>query len=150
MNILIVYETYSGGTLSAVEFIQKVLSNNNHSITIKRAGETKAEEFASFDFIIFGSPSWLENDKDGQPHQNFLILIENASNVSLTGKKFAIFGLGDESYAHFCGGVDVLKNFIIEKGGEVTAEPLKIDNFYMDIQKYEAIMSEWLSTLPLK
>lgn len=150
MNILIVFETYSGGTMAAAQYVSKILLQKNHTVTLKRANEIELGECTKYDFIFMATPSWLENGQEGQPHLNFIKLLEQGKNISLQGKKFAIFGLGDETYAHFGRGADILANTIQERGGEIVSKPLKIDSYYVDPEKHEKQLTEWLDSLPLQ
>jgi flavodoxin I len=47
-------------------------------------------------------------------------------------KKFAIFGLGDSSYKHFCGAVDHLEELVKTMKGTLIVPSLRIDKFYSD------------------
>ncbi len=150
MNILIVFETYSGGTMAAAEFVSKILSNEGNTVTLKRANEITLDAFNTFDFIIIATPSWLENGKEGQPHANFIALMNSSEQTVITGKKCAIFGLGDETYAHFARGADILAKFIEEKGGVLVTKPFKIDSYYVNTNRHEQQLTEWVKQLPLK
>ncbi len=150
MKILLVFETYSGGTLAASEYISKLLTNQGHDVTTKKASQTKLSEFNHYDFIMLGTPSWLERNEEGQPHENFIKFIEASKNEVIEPKQCAVFGLGDETYAHFGGGADMLSKFLQEKGCNMSAKPLKIDSFYVDQEKNEKQIAEWIKTLPLQ
>src|SRR3989344_489529 len=109
MKILLVYATYSSGTFTASEFIASELGKKNHNVKIQQAKDTKLTDFSGFDLIILSSPSWMsEEGKDGSPHIDFMNLIKNSEGKTFENKKFAVFGLGDEYYARFCGAVDHL------------------------------------------
>lgn len=150
MKILLIYETYSGGTLAASQFISHALEEQGHEVTTKRASQTKFTEFNDYDFIFLGTPSWLERNEEGQPHENFIKFIEASKNESIEPKNCAVFGLGDETYAHFGRGADRLITFLQEKGCTVVSKPLKIDSFYVNQERHEKQISEWLKTLPLE
>ena len=147
MNILLMYETYSSGTETAAYFAEAVLRSHAHNVTVQKAHETNLDYFKTFDLIILASPSWSVDDQDGQPHINYKQLFEKVNETSFAGKKFAIFGLGDTSYAHFCGAVDKLELFIRVHGGELLTDSLRIDSFYFDKEKNEAILRNWINQL---
>ncbi|HRN70407.1 MAG TPA: flavodoxin domain-containing protein, partial [Candidatus Woesebacteria bacterium] len=121
-----------------------------HVVTIKRASETNLTEFNNYDLIILSTPSWLERKDEGQPHENFLKLMDTATeNTSFSGKKFALFGLGDETYAHFGRGIDRVGIFVTEHGGEIIAPILKMDGYLFSPKQSEEKLLSWLESLPL-
>ena len=147
MNILLAYETYSSGTESAASFASDVLSSHNHIVVIKKAHTLALADFAQYDLILLASPSWWVDEKDGQPHINYKKLFENVKDIDFTGKNFAIFGLGDASYAHFCGAVDALEKFVKDHNGNLITDSLRIDSFYFERAKNETILKDWLEKL---
>lgn len=149
MKILLIYETYSGGTLAASQFISNLLLNKGHEVTIKKAKGTHIIEFNDYDFIMLGSPSWLERNEEGQPHENFIKFMSDSQNEIISPKKCAVFGLGDETYAHFARGADIIAKFMESKGCNVVTKPFKLDSYYINQQKHEQQLTEWINTLPL-
>lgn len=147
MKILIVYATYSGGTQMASEFVKQKLDEKNHQTDLKTISEISSDDFKNYDFFIFGSPSWNYDGKEGQPHQDFVFWMENNQNVDLSGKKIAVFGLGDSSYTYFCGAVDILVDFFKNHKAEVVAEYLKIDNYLFDTEKNNKLIEDWLTKI---
>lgn len=150
MNILIVYETYSGGTMAAAQLISQYLTDKNHTVTIKKAKDTDLSEFNNYDFVILGTPSWLERKEEGQPHENFIQFMEKYKDISISPVKCAVFGLGDETYAHFGRGADKVAAFLKEKGCEVVTEPYKVDSYYVNQGKHEQAITEWITSLKLE
>ncbi len=149
MNILIVYATYSSGTMQAVAVVNEALASKGHRATIQKAKDTNTEDFNSYDLIILGSPSWWINNKDGMPHEDFVALIERSQGKLFENKPIAIFGLGDESYAHFCGAVDHLKAFAESGKGKITGEILRIDGYLFNEDRNAKRLLEWLDTVLL-
>lgn len=145
MKILIAYATYSGGTQIASEFVKEKLEEKNHQVDLKMINEISAENFDIYDLLIFASPSWNYDGKEGQPHQDFMIWMGNNQSLDLKGKKIAVFGLGDSSYTYFCGAVDILVEFFKSHNGEIIDEPLKIDNYLFDMEKNNKLIEEWLN-----
>lgn len=147
MNILVVYATYSSGTETATNSIQQWLEENGYSVLIKNALDTSPQDLLDQDLIVLGSPSWMVDKKDGQPHDNFFQLMNKCSDLKLNNKSFAVFGLGDTAFAHFCGAVDVLENFMKKRGGKQIIDSLKIDSFYFEEEKNEILLQQWLEKL---
>lgn len=150
MNILLLYASYSSGTQTAAEKVAQYLYSKENNITSIRITEEQPnpKELQAYDLVILASPSWMVDKKDGQPHtymKNFLL--ETCKDIHLEGKKFAIFGLGDTTYAHFCGAVDVMEKFVHEHGGELVQPSLRIDSFYFNVEENTKILLEWVEKL---
>lgn len=147
MKILIVYDTYSGGTLDASTFIYNLLIEKGHTAAIKRANEVNLDEFTSPDLIIFGTPSWFVDNVEGKPHANFVKLMDAIKTSHFENKKVAVFGLGDETYAHFCRGVDSIETFIKEQGATIINESLKLNDYYPKQQDCHNKLQKWTESL---
>jgi flavodoxin I len=72
-----------------------------------------AEDFIKFDNFILSVPTWFDGELPNY-WDEFLPALEN---VDFTGKKFALFGLGDQkSYPeNFCDAVGILSDFFKER-----------------------------------
>ncbi len=147
MNILLTYATYSSGTRVAGECVAQALTEAGHSVSIKEVAELNPEDMNAYELIIMGSPSWYNHEKDGMPHEDFIIFSEKAKGKSFEGKKFAVYGLGDKTYAHFCGAVDYLENFIKEIKGTLKAQSIRVDSFFNDESAKEQALKDWARTL---
>lgn len=143
MNILLIYATNSGGTFLSSGIISEVLKKHQHTVTVKNVRDAKPDDIANYDLIILGSPSWDYQGKEGQPHQDYLPFMEKAQGKSFPDKPFAIFGLGDSSFAYFTGAVDHLENFVKTIGGKLVIDSLRIDGFYFDQDKNSQIITDW-------
>lgn len=141
MKVLVAYATYSSSTESASKVIESVLAKT-HEVTRKNIKDVKPDELSDFDVILFGSPSWWNRGKDGQPHEFFLSFIDTMQGKRVE-KPFAIFGMGDRMYTHFTGGVSVLEKFVDYLGGKRITESLRIDGFYFDQPKNEKTVEDW-------
>ncbi len=115
-------------------------------MTVKQAFETRPQELANYDLLIFGSPSWDYEGKEGQPHEDITNLLKRLDGSSLTGKKYAIFGLGDTSYMHFCGAVEIIESILNGKGTIQLVPSLKIDRYYYRPDSGKKIQ-EWVDQL---
>lgn len=131
----------------ASQTVSDTLTKLDHSVTMKDVRDTNPDELDSYDLIILGSPSWDYEGKEGQPHTDFLPFMEKFKENQLKDIQFAILGLGDSSYSHFCGAVDVLTEFVQKLGGKMKPEPLKIDGFYFDQEKNTKLIQEWTNKL---
>ena len=146
MQILIAYATYSSGTDLATELIQELLQKE-HEVEKKDIRDVATIDLEKADFIVFASPSWRTRNGDGQPHEFFLDFIDSMQDKKLSGKRFAILGLGDSAYTNFCGAVDVLESFVSQLGGILFIPSLRIDGFYFSQQKNEDRIRIWTHSL---
>ena len=151
MNIYILYETYSNATEEVVEIVSNNLKNNNQSVTVQRLRDLKdPQSILGHDLVIFATPSWFERGKEGQPHISFLEFMDHMKDVSLKDVKTAFIGLGDSTYGHFCGAIDLLESYCRERESNVVAPTLKLDSFYSNIERETKKLEEWLAQLPLQ
>jgi len=146
MRVTIIYSTQSGSTSTAAEVVAETLKGSGHEVTICPALEATKDAIAAFDVLIVGSPSWEIDGKDGQPLPEVIALLESMPTESFISKKVAVFGLGDETYKRFCGGVDVILAKLTEKGVTTITEPLRIDRYYSTHDNQTKLV-EWAQSL---
>ncbi len=147
MKILIAYATYSGSTQTACEFLAEKLKEKNQEASMKTINELSFDEIFQYDLVIFASPTWDFEGKEGQPHQDFVSFMDKNKNQDLKNKEFAVIGLGDSSYSHFCGAVDIIEDFIKAHNGKIKTESLKIDGYLFDIDKNNNLIISWLEKI---
>ncbi len=159
MNILIVYGTYSGGTLSVAHEIEELLKASGHTVTLQNilttspSGEyeyrTKdlLELLKSNDLVIFGSCTWLEDGVEGQMHSGFKLLDKELSTGPLEKIRCAVYGLGDRNYAHFCGAVDQLEKMVTGRRGKLITPSLRIDRYFFNTDKALKDIKDWVGQL---
>ncbi len=147
MNILLVYATNSGSTMTTAQTIRDILTTQGHAVTMKEARDTTPEDFSSPQGIILGSPSWDFEGHEGMPHEDYLPLIEKLKTMTYENKPFAVFGLGDSSYKHFCGAVDHLEQLVKTMKGKLVVPSLKVDKFYSDQTGNTEKITTWASSV---
>ena len=147
MNILLLYATNSGGTQQASQMVASLLQEKGHTVSMKNPKESKTDEIAGADLIIFASPSWDYQDKEGQPHEDFFPFLESLKGKTFENKPFAILGLGDSSYAHFCGAVDEFEKVVQNLKGKLVVPSLKIDGYYLRMDENNQTVRDWGSKL---
>lgn len=143
MNILLLFATNSGGTQQASQMVASQLQEKGHTVSMKNPKESKADEIAGADLVIFASPSWDYQDKEGQPHEDFFPLLQSFEGKTMDGKSFAIVGLGDSSYAHFCGAVDEFEKVVHNLKGKLVVPSLKIDGYYLHMDESNQAVKDW-------
>lgn len=147
MNILLLYATNSGGTQQASQMVATVLQEKGHTVTVKNPKESNVDEVSGADLVVFASPSWDYQDKEGQPHEDFFLLLQSLEGKTMEGKSFAVLGLGDSSYAHFCGAVDEFEKVIQNVKGKLAVPSLKIDGYYLHMDESNQATTDWASKL---
>ncbi len=142
MTILVVYGTLSGSTMTAADIIATTLRQNGNEVSEVSADLASRDQLAANDMMVIGSPSWEDEGKDGQPLPEVRKFLSGLTSADLSGKKVAIFGLGDTSYPHFCGAVDVLEGMLKERGVSPVVPSLRVDRYYSN-PKNEQDVVEW-------
>ena len=142
MNVSIIYGTLSGSTMTAADTVKDVLIAAGHSVEASPVDQVTKDSLQKSDVIIFGSPSWEDNGKDGQPLPEVTAFLNTLTNVDLQNKKVAVFGLGDTMYPHFCGAVDVMTEKLKDLGVTLVTDPIRIDRYY-SLPDNEQKMKDW-------
>lgn len=147
MNIIITYATNSSGTQQVADIVGNVLTQSGHTITTKRAYEPGADDFGNYDLVILGSCTWerFEGKKrlDGQLQQHMFELVGKMNGQQFAGKKFAIFGLGDSTYTHFCAAADHLEKFVADLDGTTIVPTLRFDGFFFKLEEHRQQAAAW-------
>lgn len=161
MNILILYGTYSGGTLEVSEEIAKILKNVGHSATVENIistsesgeyilqSERVLQQIKSHDLVILGSCTWFEDGEEGQMHSGFRALEKEIAKALFEGSSFAIFGLGDSNYAMFCKAVTHLEKFVKDRQGTLAGPSLRINRYYFNQEDAKQTVGKWVKELLL-
>jgi flavodoxin I len=106
------YGTQTGNTQAAAETIQNEFGS---AVELHDVANASAEDFADYDCIIIGCPTWnigeLQADWEG--------LYDELDDVDFSGKKVAYFGPGDQvGYAdNFQDAMGILEEKISGLGG---------------------------------
>ncbi len=110
----IVYGSSTGNTQTVAEMINSHLNNQAELINVDGA---TASDLDAYDFLFMGTSTWglgdLQDDWEG--------FIAELQKVDLTGKKVALFGLGDaDAYPDtFVDGMGTIYKAIANKGCEL-------------------------------
>ncbi len=138
-KILILYGSTTGNTEMVAEQVMEHLQD--HDVNLQDAADASPEELTEYDVLVLGSSTW----DDGKLQQDFRDFVDGL-NVDLSGKKAAVFGLGDSTYPDFCKAAPILKNTFTDLGAEMIVDPLKIDGFPDEAENEEKINS-WVQEL---
>ena len=111
----LIYGSDTGSTEYISEIIAEKLALEN--IDFKDVVTMKPPDFAEYDIMIMGIPTWyigeLQTDWDD--------FFEEFKTIDFTGKKVAFYGLGDQ-YGYpdnFQDGLGILAEVVLDNGGEL-------------------------------
>ena len=114
-KVALIYGSDTGSTEYISEIIAEKLALEN--IDFKDVVTMKPPDFAVYDIMIMGIPTWyigeLQTDWDD--------FFEEFKTIDFTGKKVAFYGLGDQ-YGYpdnFQDGLGILAEVVLDNGGEL-------------------------------
>ena len=112
MRIKLIYGSDTGNTELVTEDLVKLLGN----VEVTTVADLTPEDW-DYDNFILGIPTWY----DGELQSDWEEYFEEFKTIDFTGKKVAIFGLGDQlGYEEwFCDGIGILAKEILKNGGTV-------------------------------
>ncbi len=124
-KVIVVYGSTTGNTEALAKAVVSGLEEGGLEVRMKNVSEAEANELTDYDVIVLGCSTWGE----GELQDDFVDFYEKMKNLSLPGKKTAVFGPGDkESYPDtFCKAVDLLEKKLKESGAKIVAESFKVD-----------------------
>ncbi|KZR57540.1 hypothetical protein A3781_19810 [Bacillus badius] len=88
--------------------------------------EFDVNDLAAYDGLILGTYTWGDGDLPARV-DNFLL---NLKQVDTSHLVTAVFGTGETNYREFCGGVDILRDYL--KDTSNLAVTLKVEQLYQD------------------
>merc|ERR1719378_953157 len=117
MKTLLVYSTTTGNTEVCAGYISEATG-----IPMVDIADTSDEDIAGADCLIIGAPTWhtgADDQRSGTSWDEFLY--GPLTELDLSGKKVAIFGVGDSSsYAdNFCDAAGELYDCFTKQGATV-------------------------------
>jgi len=124
-KIILVFGSTSGNTEDLTESVVDGLKSGGAEVTVKNVTDASVNELKDYDAIVFGCPTY----GDGELQDDFIDFSAAMSNISLEGKKAAVFGPGDSgSYPDtFCQAVDILEDMLKKYGAKIVVDGLKVD-----------------------
>jgi flavodoxin I len=125
MNTIIAYNTITGNTEICVEWIRETLEGMGHSVDVQDVSDIFPIVLENYDLIILGSPTYGYGNVTAQ----FELFLERLVSVNLSGKKAAVFALGDsELYDEdYTTAAEILEDDLTATGAALIVESLRID-----------------------
>ena len=109
---------YSFNTKKTGKIAEKVRESlNDEKVEMVNAEELTEELFMSFDQIIMGVPTWF----DGELPNYWDEFVPALEDLDLTGKKIALYGLGDQKGypENFLDGMGIMAEILEEQGANL-------------------------------
>lgn len=109
---------YSFNTNKTAQVAKKILENfNDKGIDALNAEEVNEEQFASYDNLILGCPTWF----DGELPNYWDEFVPGLEELDLKGKKVAIYGNGDQKGypENFCDAVGIMAEKLEKQGATI-------------------------------
>ncbi len=134
MSVGIYFATTTGKTEDIAERLHGMLSGADAPKDL--ADISDVSEFTSLDGIICGIPTWntgADSERSGTAWDSML---EDIGALNLSGKKVAIFGLGDSSTytENFCDAMEELHSYF-KKAGATMVGYVSKDNYTFEESK---------------
>ena len=114
-KIAIVYSFNS--TKSAKIAVKIGETIKNYTIENLNVESCKGDEFLIYDGYILSVPTWF----DGELPNYWDEMLPALENMEFKGKKFALYGLGDQKNypENFCDAVGILADFLEKRGAKI-------------------------------
>ena len=125
VKALVIYGSTTGNTEELSESIGSGLKDGGAEVVIKNVTDADVSELTDYDIIVLGCSTW----GIGELQDDFIDFYEKLENISLSGKKAAVFGPGDRGMYpdSFCTAVDLIEERIKEIGVQIVVESFKVD-----------------------
>lgn len=140
---MIIYATNSGGTRLVAQEIQRTLESLSLTVSLHEASHVEPQMLDTCDAIILGSCTWDYEGQEGQVHKSFKSLQKKLEGKKYSGKKTAIFALGDRSYLYYCEAAAQLETLAHALDLSKLGETLCINCFYHDQEQNLNIAHGW-------
>ncbi len=122
------YGSTEGATAAAAEMIKETIEATGMAqVELHDVAYTDLKAMERYDYLILGASTW----DIGQLQADWARKLPELDQVELTGKKVALFGLGDQ-YGYpdsYVDAMDILGEKVIQRGGELVGFRL-VDESY--------------------
>lgn len=146
MKCLLIYGTLSGSTMTASELAANTIRAAGHEVDVVSVESASLDTLKDYGALIIASPSWEDQGKDGQPLPEIRMFLEQVTAEHLKDRKVALIGLGDTSYPHYCGAIDVMEEMLKKAAATPVVPSLRVDRYY-SLRENEDNVKNWSMTL---
>lgn len=133
MRIKLIYGSDTGNTEIVKNDLVRLLDGaaaEPDDVQVLEVSDLTLEDWDSHYYYILGIPTWY----DGELQSDWEDYFEDFKTIDFTGKKVAIFGLGDQiGYDEwFCDGIGILAKVVIDNGGKLVGYTHKDETYDFD------------------
>ena len=118
-NIGLFYGTDTGNTERVSKRIKELIEAKIGAgeVDLLEIYKKKKDDMAKYNLLILGMPTWYDGELQGDWEEYILEM----QQIDFTGKKVALFGLGDQyGYAsYFCDALGVFSEIVEKNGGQL-------------------------------
>lgn len=132
--------------MTAAELAAAELRTVGHDVDVVGVEEASREKLSLYGALIVASPSWEDQGKDGQPLPEVRKFLKTLTAEDLKDKKIALIGLGDTSYPHYCGAIDVMEEMLKKISVTPVVTSLRVDRYY-SLRENKDNVKSWASGL---
>ena len=136
----IVFASQTGNAKNLAHVISESLHSHNIENDVQDMSDLTPESLSDFSKLLIVTSTF----GDGEPPDNgseWMSYLKFTDQVSLTNLKFAVLGLGDTYYPHFCQAGKDFEELLFKHGGSSMIRRLDCDLYY------EEQYGEWLEEL---
>ena len=146
MTVGIYYATTTGKTEDVADRLHNLISSAESPKDVSDVDDLS--EFENLDGIICGLPTWNTGADEERSGTAWDSILEDIGELNLSGKKVAIFGLGDSSTytENYCDAMEELHGYFVKAGAEMVGYVNK-SSYTFDESK--SVMGENFCGLPL-
>lgn len=142
-KILCIFGTTGGNTELVIDKISEVLLSKGHTVEAKRAEQSSVKDLEGRNLIILASPTYGH----GELQYLFEPFADELKKTDLSGKKFAVIGLGDQRYEkeYLLESAKTLETLVKKQGGQLVCPSLRILN--TPVQYLDSSITSWAEKL---
>jgi flavodoxin len=121
----IIYASTSGNTQLVVEKVGEVWQATGMEVILHRSENCDPQVIKDNTLFLLATSTW----EHGQLNPFFDKIFAALDEIDCTNKSAAFIGLGDKRYEPvlFCGGMQLLREKFLARGGREIGQPLKIN-----------------------
>ena len=123
MKTIVVYGSTTGNNANIAGMIHETLAGGGIDALLCNVNEVQPAIMKEYDVIVIGSSTW----GDGELQDDMMAFHDNMASIDLQGKKFATFGVGEDSWPNFCTAPEILFDRMKKCGAESVFEILKVN-----------------------
>ena len=146
MTVGIYYATTTGKTEDVADRLHNFISSAEAPKDVSDVDDLS--EFEGLDGIICGIPTWNTGADEERSGTAWDSILEDIGELSLSGKKVAIFGLGDSSTytENYCDAMEELHSYFTKAGAEMVGY---VDKSTYTFDESKSVIGESFCGLPL-